>query len=68
VLSWVDGDLYLAAEIEALSALELALRDCYLGDEKQRRVTLLAAEKKKKGTVLSERTMGGLVRSISPSC
>lgn len=55
LLAWVDADLYVAAEMAALSALEHALRDCYLGIEKQRRLTLWAEEKKKEGKTLTER-------------
>jgi hypothetical protein len=37
LLAWIDGDLFVAGELIALTALELALRDRYVGKETERR-------------------------------
>jgi len=54
ILSWIDDDLYVAAEMAALSALEHSLRDCYLGDEKQRRLKRAAERARQKDGTLTE--------------
>src|ERR1700677_1745985 len=41
LLGWIDYDLVMAAELVAMTALELALKDCYLGQEKMRRLKKL---------------------------
>jgi hypothetical protein len=38
LLGWIDYDLVKAAELVAMTALELAFKDCYLGREKARRL------------------------------
>ena len=56
VLAWVDFDLIKAGELVALTALELALTDCYAGKESGRRRELGAAkaEKEKRPIAKSE--------------
>lgn len=49
VLSWIDSDLMVAAEMAALSALEHALRDRYLGEEKAKRQARAAQRAKSEG-------------------
>ena len=55
-LAWVDFDLIKAGELVALTALELALADCYAGKESGRRRELVAAkaEKEKRPIAKSE--------------
>lgn len=36
LLAWIDGDLFMAGELIALTALELAVRDCYGAKVKRR--------------------------------
>ena len=38
LLGWIDYELVMVAELVAMTALELALKDCYLGHEKARRL------------------------------
>lgn len=42
LLAWVDFDLFTAGELIALTALELALKDLYLGKERDRRRAVIA--------------------------
>ncbi len=48
LLAWIDFDLFMAGELIALTALELALRDRFGGGEIERRRKIVA-EKAKKG-------------------
>ena len=57
VLAWLDFDLIKAGELIALTALELALTDCYAGKESTRRRKLVAkrAENEKRAISKSEK-------------
>jgi hypothetical protein len=57
LLAWIDFDLFMAGELIALTALELALRDRYVGKETERRRKFVAekAEKEKRKVTKKER-------------
>jgi hypothetical protein len=57
VLAWLDFDLIRAGELIALTALELALTDCYAGKESARRRKLVGkkAENEKRAISKSEK-------------
>src|SRR5271157_4964425 len=57
VLVWLDFDLIKAGELVAMTALELALTDCYAGKESTRRRKLVAkkAENEKRPISKSEK-------------
>src|SRR5208282_4839550 len=55
VLAWLDFDLIKAGELIALTALELALTDCYAGKESTRRRKLVAKRAENEKRAISKR-------------
>ena len=54
VLAWLDFDLIKAGELIALTALELALTDCYAGKENARRRKLVAKKSENEKRAISK--------------
>jgi len=55
LLAWIDYDLVMAAELVAMTALELALKDRYLGKERVRRGKMLAEKVRKENREATKR-------------
>jgi hypothetical protein len=60
LLGWIDYELAMVAELVAMTALELALKDCYLGQERARRLKEVNEQAQLAGRSATRKEMRGI--------